>query len=532
MNSITPRQLLGLIRDDKEIAIIDVREQGEFANAHLLLSCCIPLSRMELRIAELIPRLDTPMVLVGNEPADAYRRTQRAFDRLNQWGYTDLSVLAGGIEGWRQAGYLLFSGVNTLSKAFGEFVETTYDTPRISAQALWQKIKQGEDLVILDARPAEEYFRMNIPGAVNVPGAEIVYRFFDFIKNPETLVVVNCAGRTRSIIGAQSLINAGIPNPVMALKNGTMGWHLDGLELENGQRRSTPFLTPAGMERAKTCVRRVADRFGVKQVDRATVAEWENDAGGRTCYVLDVRSPEEYTAGHLAGSRNASGGQLVQATDEYVAVRNARIVLVDDTEIRAIMTASWLVQMGWKDVFVLSGGIGNAGLEERPYHQSIIADYKEVRVISAGELNVKLSDESVAVIDVGTSRTYRTGHIPGAYWVVRSRMVLDIAALPGVEQIVLTASDDRLAHLAAEDLKAIRPDAAVRVLSGGASAWQNAGFPVEKGTSKALSTVDDVWYKPYELATASENAMTEYLNWEVGLVEQIKKDGSVVFPRF
>jgi len=532
MNSITPHQLLGLIRDDQEIAIIDVREQGEFANAHLLLSCCIPLSQLELRIAELVPRLDTRMVLIGNEPSDPYRRTHRAFERLSQWGYTDLSILAGGIEGWRQTGFTLFSGVNTLSKAFGEFVENTYDTPRITAQALWGKIKQGEDLVILDARPAEEYHRMNIPGAFNVPGAELVYRFFDFVKDPGTLVVVNCAGRTRSIIGAQSLINAGIPNPVVALKNGTMGWHLDGFDLENGQRRSAPFPTPAGMEQAKTCVRRVADRFGVKYVDPSTVAEWQKDTGRRTLYLLDVRSPEEYSDGHLAGSRNAPGGQLVQATDEYVAVRNARVVLVDDIEIRATMTASWLIQMGWKDVFVLSGGIGKDGLEKSPYHQRMITGCKESQGIFAAELNVMLSAKSVAVIDVGTSRTYRNGHIPGAYWVIRSRIALDLAALSGFEQFVLTSPDDRLAHLAAEDLKAIRPDAAVRVLSGGTSAWKNAGFPIEKGMNRALSMVDDVRYKPYEQATASEKAMTEYLDWEVGLVEQIKKDGTVVFPRF
>ena len=532
LKTITPHQLLGLIRDDKEIAIIDVREQGEFANAHLLLSCCIPLSHLELRIAELIPRLGTRMVLVGNEPADTYRRTQTALERLSRWGYSDLSVLADGTDGWRKAGFSLYSGVNTLSKAFGEYVETTCNTPRISAEALRKRMKEGEDVIILDARPAEEYRRMNIPGAFNVPGAELVYRFFDFVKDPTTLVVVNCAGRTRSIIGAQSLINAGVPNPVMALKNGTMGWHLTGFELEQEQSRSAPFPTPAGIEKAKSCVRRVADRFSVKYVDRSTLKKWQTDGRDRTLYILDVRSPEEYAGGHLAGSRNAPGGQLVQATDEYVAVRNARIVLVDDNEIRATMTASWLIQMGWKDVFVLSGGIGKEGLEKGTYPPPAITGCKKAQGIQAGELHAELSAQAVAVIDVGPSRTYRNGHVPGAFWVVRSRMALDLATLPGVEQLVLTSPDERLAHFAAEDLKAIRPDASVWVLLGGTSAWQDAGFPIEKGMNRALSTVDDVLYKPYELEGAPEKAMRQYLDWEVGLVEQIMNDGTVVFSRF
>ena len=532
MKTITPQQLLALSRDDQEVAIIDIREQGEFAAAHLLLSCCIPLSQMELRITDLVPRFDTRMILIGNEPSDPYRRTQTAWERLSQWGYTDLSVLEGGIDGWRQAGLSLYSGVNTLSKAFGEYVETTCNTPRISAEALRKRMKQGEDLIILDARPAEEYRRMNIPGAFNVPGAELVHRFFDFVKDPATLVVVNCAGRTRSIIGAQSLINAGVPNPVMALKNGTMGWHLTGFELEREQSRSAPFPTTAGIEKAKSCVRRVADRFGIKYVERSTLEKWQTGGRGRTLYALDVRSPEEYAGGHLAGSRNAPGGQLVQATDEYVSVRNARIVLVDDTEIRAAMTASWLVQMGWKDVFVLSGGIGLSGLEQGPHRSRIITGYEETPDISAAELKTKLSAEALAVIDVSVSRTYRNEHIPGAYWAVRARMGLDLAVLQGFEQLILTASDDRLARFAADDLKAIRPDAVVRVFPGGVSAWKAAGFPVEHGMAHPLSTVDDVLYKPYELADAPEKAMRQYLDWEVGLVEQIQKDGTVVFPRF
>lgn len=529
---MTPQELRGMITDEKEVAIIDVREQGEFAQAHLLISCCIPLSQMELQVADLVPRFDTPMVLIGNEPADPYRRTQRAFERLSHWGYTDLSVLAGGIEGWRQAGFSVFSGANTLSKAFGEFIETTYHTPRISAEALQMKIKEGENLIVLDARPAQEYFRMNIPGAYNVPGAELVFRFFDFVKDPEALVVVNCAGRTRSIIGAQSLINAGVPNPVAALQNGTMGWHLAGFALENGQSRSAPFPTPASIRQAKACARKVAERFGVQPIERSMLERWAKDGKDRTLYVLDVRSPEEYAAGHLAGSRNAPGGQLVQATDEYVAVRNARIVLVDDTEIRATMTASWLIQMGWKDVRVLSGGIGRDGLEKSPHIPRTITGYKEAPEISAAELSEKLSSGSVAVMDVGTSRTYRNGHVPGAYWVVRARMGLDLAHLPKFAQFVLTAADDRMAHLAAGELKAIRSDATVRVLRGGISAWTAAGFPDEKGIRQALSTVDDVLYKPYEHADALEKAMQQYLDWEIGLVEGIRKDGTVVFPRF
>ncbi len=75
----------------------------------------------------------------------------------------------------------------------------------------------------------------------------------------------------------------------------------------------------------------------------------------RTLYRFDVRSPEEYAAGHSAGFISAPGGQLVQANDEWIGVRGARLVLFDDDGVRARMTASWLVQMGW-DALVLEAG--------------------------------------------------------------------------------------------------------------------------------------------------------------------------------
>src|SRR5262249_16344273 len=195
--------------------------------------------------------------------------------------------------------------------------------------------------------------RMRIRTGLECRGAELVLRGFALVKSPQTLVVVNCAGRTRSIIGAQSLINAGLPNQVVALKNGTMGWHLAGLKTAHGEERRAPPPDAAGLKRAQAAAGRVAARCGIKRIDRATLAELQADLQ-RTLYLLDVRDPDEFLAGHLEAARSAPGGQLVQATDEYVATRNARLVLIDTEGVRAPMTASWLYQLGWDDVFVIT----------------------------------------------------------------------------------------------------------------------------------------------------------------------------------
>src|SRR5204862_6752132 len=213
----------------------------------------------------------------------------------------------------------------------------------------------GEEVLIVDSRPLAEFRNMSIPGAFDCPGAELVYRVPDRLRSPDSLVVVNCAGRTRSIIGAQSLRNAGLANPVVALENGTMGWELAGLQLARGRDDALPPPSPEGLAKARGLADDVARRFGIARIDDAALARFAAEAGERTLYLFDVRSPEEYVRGHLAGARSAPGGQLVQATDAYMATRNARIVLADDDGVRAVMTGSWLVQMGWPEIYVLDG---------------------------------------------------------------------------------------------------------------------------------------------------------------------------------
>ena len=264
-----------MLGDGAELALLDVREEGVFSKAHLLTAASLPLSWLEMRIDATVPRRAARIVLCDDDELLA----QRAAAALRRFGYRNISVLAGGVGAWKAAGYELFSGVYVPSKAFGEFVEHECATPRIGAAELKAKLDAGEDVVVLDSRPMDEYRVMNIPGAADCPGAELVYRVHEVVQRPETLVVVNCAGRTRSIIGAQSLINAGIPNKVMALKNGTMGWHLAGLSLEHGSTRHAPAPGEAALAKARAAAARVAERFGVKRIGVAELERMRADPG-------------------------------------------------------------------------------------------------------------------------------------------------------------------------------------------------------------------------------------------------------------
>jgi rhodanese-related sulfurtransferase/predicted metal-dependent enzyme (double-stranded beta helix superfamily) len=512
---ITPQELRALIQAGGELAILDVREEGVHARNHLFLATSAPLSHLELRILRLVPRLGTRIALVDDDEHLA----QRAARVLRRLGYRDLHVLAGGHAAWKAAGYELYSGVHVPSKAFGEHVEHRDGTPRIAAADLKAKLDAGENLVVLDSRPISEYKVMNIPGALDCPGAELAFRVHQAAPDPRTLVVVNCAGRTRSIIGAQSLINAGIPNKVMALKNGTMGWHLAGLELERGQTRTAAAPTGDALEKARNSASKVANRFGIRKISLPELRKFQND-GSRTLYLFDVRSPEEFAAGHLAGSLSAPGGQLVQATDTFCAVHGARIALVDDHGVRATLTASWLLQMGWPEVFVVENAVLDLVQSKFPDNAPACP------MVSVQDLK----PANTLVLDFGTSLQYRAGHIPGAGFAIRSRLANHAEAF-GSSPIVCTSPDGVLARYAAADLAQLL-GREVHALEGGTSAWRAAGLPLETGETRMLEPPEDVYYKPYDHKAQIEAAMQDYLQWEVALVDQIRRDPDCRFRDF
>jgi len=532
---LSVEQVKVLLKSDEVFAFFDVREEGEFSTqGHPLFATPLPLSRLEPRALALLPDPQTRIVLMdsGEEGHDPQwgGRANRAAAKLSQLGYTDLAVMKGGLKAWREAGCEVFTGVNVPSKAFGEVVEHENDTPRIDAADLQKLVDAKTDLVILDSRPLPEFNNMSIPGGIDCPGAELVYRVKDLVPNPETLVVVNCAGRTRSIIGAQSLINAGLPNKVIALKNGTMGWHLAGLKVARGETRSFGPQGPEAAKFAQAAAANIAARMKVKKIDKAGLAKLE--AKGGPLYRLDVRDPAEYAQGHLKGFRHAAGGQLVQATDQYVGARHATIVLHDNDGVRATMTAHWLMQMDWNDVHVLDHKPVSSELttEAEPRFPRGFA-LPTPATVAPAELSKSL--EHALVIDLDTSLRYRDGHVPGAWFAVRAGLTKTIpemlAKQKGVTRIVLVSPDGEIAALAAAEAEAAGGGLPVAILAGGMKGWRDAKLAIETGHTRMADPPTDVWYRPYDFKENIEAAMRQYLDWEVDLVPQVARDGDARF---
>lgn len=511
----SPTELRRRWRAGEEVALLDVREEGPYSLAHPFFAVSLPLSQIELRILDLVPRRDAPIVVYD----DGEGYAARALPRIAALGYSDVSMLDGGLRGYAQAGEV-FRDVNVPSKAFGELVEAIRHTPSLSSDEAKALIESEKNLVVLDARRFEEYRTMSIPRGVSVPGGELAFRAREIAPSADTTIIVNCAGRTRSIIGTQSLINAGLPNKVYALRNGTIGWTLAGHQVARGKTDRFMERPQASYAAALTDATNWAARAGVQVLDRATFERWRAEADRRTLYCFDVRTPEEYAMSHPAGFASAPGGQLVQAIDEWVGVRGARLVLSDDDGVRARMTASWLKQMGW-DAATVGPDVVASTETEIPAPRRPALPNVGAAAISVDELAG--NPAAWTIVDLSRSPAYMAGHIPGAHFVLASRFAEGLAKLPGDGAIVLTSNDGAEACFALADAMTATTRA-VRVLAGGTRAWTAAGHQLERNSSSLISTADDVYKRPYEGTDNAAAAMQAYIDWELQLVAQLAND--------
>jgi rhodanese-related sulfurtransferase len=271
-------------------------------------------------------------------------------------------------------------------------------------------------------------------------------------------------------------------------------------------------------------------RTGVQVITSASLARFERESEARALFRFDVRSPEEHETGHASGFVNAPGGQLVQATDDYIGIRGARIVLADDDGVRARMTASWLRQMGWRDVFVLADSLADRIDGHGAWRALPRALAPAVPEFSAQALSLLLQSGRAVVLDLASSPVHADGHIPGARFLLRSRLETDLVQLgEGDTPLVLTSPDGRLAHHVWQEATALALRRPVAVLRGGTAAWQHAGFPLQTGLVAPLSPPDDVYKRPYEGTDNADDFMRAYIDWELQLVEQIRRDGTARF---
>ncbi|SNS99974.1 rhodanese-like domain-containing protein [Rhodococcoides kyotonense] len=332
------------LADDAELAVLDIRPAEEVGYASPLFATNLPVDRALAEIDRFIPRSSVRTVLVDGD--DGAADTLAA--QLDTAGRTDVFTLTGGIAEWTKNPDAEQPTFDIPGRDFSLKIRDERDTPSVSAAELKALKDNGADVVVLDTRTLPEFEKGHVPGAVAVPGAELLLRFADVVPSPDTHVVVSCAGLPRAIIGAQTLIDSGVANKVSYLYDGTKAWTNEKFDLEVGATATYGPVDDEGRKLASERVDTIAADDSFPRIDIDTAHEWALDPQ-RTTYLLDVRTPEEFERSHLDGSINAEGGQLLGVSHRTIAVRGARVVLIDDeTGARAAVVAHWLQRRGFE----------------------------------------------------------------------------------------------------------------------------------------------------------------------------------------
>ena len=525
VEKISAEETKALLEGDSQFALIDVREAGEYNSTHIPGSSSIPRRLLEWQMPAAVPFQGVPVILCDDDG----RRAELAAATLDQMGYSKVSVLNGGINWWTSLDYPTEWGSNVPSKDFGEKMEVVHQVPEIDATELHQWIEDNKKMVILDTRTPEEHQRFCIPGSRSVPGGELALRITDIAKDldEDTTVVIHCAGRTRSIIGTRALQRMGVSN-IFGLKNGTSGWVLAGYELETGSKLvdlpDPP--SPEAQEAAEVYARRLAEEDGVRSLDVPALQAMFGKRGLENIYFIDVRTQEEYEGGHIPGFRWFPGGQVVQRSDDVAVAHNSTVVFSCDRWARATFAGSWYRQMGFQEVYAVSGGTGAwqaAGLdlekgipEEAP--QGLAAARAKVTVVTSNELH---ASPSQFTIFVDTSQDFSKGHIPGARWVPRGWLELQIENLVPEKNgtVAVTSNDGSNAVLAGATLKELGYTN-VSALDGGMAAWRQQGLPIENGLTGVMAPPTDLVLSGPDRNYAD---MMTYLRWETALGEKYER---------
>lgn len=504
----------GMAWPRRDWALLDVRDAGEFERGHVPGATSLPRRMLEFRAFEVIPDAGWPVVVYDSgRPGD--RRAELAAERLEEMGVTRVDVLSGGVQGWRTEGRKLATGVNVPSKAFGEEVLERDGVPVVTPEELMQGGGRGQ---ICDVRTAREFADHHLAGAVSLPGFDLAGHLPGLARGDDR-IILNCAGRTRSIIATATARALGYD--CVALENGTMGWRLAGGAVESGPGEAMPEAAEADVATVTARARALAESLGVAPIGAEALRRRRAGRGAARPYILDVRGLDAFEAGHVPGAICLPGGQAIQRTDDFLAVPGAPIAVVDDGDARAWLAAWWLTRMGFAQVAVLEGGLPawrEAGFEVstgRGRSRPVLVDriIADVPKISAGDLNERLRGGAVpVVIDVSSSKAYARGHLPEAIWISRGWLEHEIRrhASPG-DAIVVTARDRVHAMLGADAL--LRAGYGnVAALDADMRDWRAFGGPVETGNlpAHALDIVEPPYAKGLE-------GMRAYLEWEIAL---------------
>ena len=373
--------------------LIDCRERRDYVHGHWFGSNNIPLSILPIRLPFLCSDQDFPIYFLDWGDAASVV----ALRLIEKLGYQNVTPQKTTQPTEPVVGYV--QGEYVWSKAFGEIVAHQSDILEVTPQ---QYMTDYQHAQLVDVRPAGEYNRFTLPSSVNLPNSLLLANMEQLGHNAD-MVLLHCAGRTRSIIGAHTIKAAGYRGDFGIFRGGTQAWEIDGFTREHGANRTIG----ENIESAES----VANFLKQWQIPSTQIQPTEISAFIETKsdhLMFDVS--DDTANGVLVGENiiKVSGTNLVQQTDRSIARYHLPILLIDNASgSRAAFAAYWLSRMGFCVKIVI---VDADNLHFSPQKNNDVQKKSDQRLIE------KWVSSGTQIFDFRVSSEFASCHIVSSRW--------------------------------------------------------------------------------------------------------------------
>jgi glyoxylase-like metal-dependent hydrolase (beta-lactamase superfamily II)/rhodanese-related sulfurtransferase len=214
----------------------------------------------------------------------------------------------------------------------------------------------------------------------------------------------------------------------------------------------------------------------VPQLREVPVAE-AKELIDKGCLVVDTRTPEAFGGAHIPASYSIWFGPALSTWSGWVLPCDRPILLLLEDPEQGKEAMRWLLRVGFDDV---EGHIGG-GVEAWMEAGFPIGTLPQLSVHRLAELIAR--QKEIIVTDVRTPAEYNEGHITGALNIHAGQMAERSGELNREDPIAVVCRTAHRSSVAGSILKRQGFESVYNV-SGGMTAWTNAGHEVEKSNTE------------------------------------------------
>ena len=338
MQSLEIKQVLNVLKNNtKNISFLDIRERKEYVYGFAFGSVNCPFSKFKYLIKELVPDVNTTLILIGVKNINQKNQIQKMLKKLK---YHRSFIIKGDYKIWKKYKFPLWAGEYTFSKAFGEWIEITSTIKNLYAKELYKIHKKNHNYLQIDARPKKEFEKFSLPQSVQCSGGELPC----YINNAENLrknYIVHCAGRTRSIIAYQTLKDFNFKNKKYVLNGGTQNWVLNGFD-RKFKNQSKITSTKINYKDDLKLANSIAKKFGIPTTQ---IMNKKTNS-----YNFQINS-EIKNFKKIPGWKQVNATTLIQSTDKFISSTNTKVLIFSNIPSSAVFTVIWLRRMGYQAIW-------------------------------------------------------------------------------------------------------------------------------------------------------------------------------------